>query len=114
MSTTSETTDIKTRAINARVSDTFFEAFAAKAAEVPGRTPTEYARQLCEQAVYGEPADVTLMAEVLALRRIVVRGLLFPEVEMTREAVAQLLAETDDEKVQKARARLGLSTEATR
>ena len=114
MSTTSETPDIKTRAINARVTAAFFEAFAAKAAEVPGRTPTEYARQLCERAVYGEPADVKLMAELLALRRIVVRGLLFPEVEMTREAVAQLLTETDVDKAQKARTRLGLLTEGTR
>jgi hypothetical protein len=102
----------KTCGITARVTQTFYDAFAAKAAEVSGRSPSEYARELLERAVYGESNEVKLMAELLALRRIVVRGLLFPEVEMNRANVEQLLAETDDPKIktQKALTRLGLAS----
>jgi hypothetical protein len=108
MTTTYGQPEKKTAGITAKVTPTFYAAFAAKAAEVPGRTPTEYARYLCERAVYEELFDVKLMAELLALRRIVVKGLLFPDVEMTLPAVQQLLAETDAEKIRSALKRLGL------
>ena len=118
MTSTYDEPERKTAGITVKVSPRFYQAFAAKAAEVPGRTATEYARQLCERALDREPSEVRLMAELLALRRIVVKGLLFPEVEMTRAAVAQLLAETDTEKAHKALTRLGLVSrgpqEATR
>jgi hypothetical protein len=110
MPTLTDGVETKTCGITARVTQTFYDAFAAKAAEVSGRSPSEYARELLERAVYVESIDVKLMAELLALRRIVVRGLLFPEVEMTLTAVTQLLNETDAEKAQKALARLGLAS----
>jgi hypothetical protein len=109
MTATYDDAELKSRAITARVTGRFYEAFVQKAAEVPGRTSAELARQVLERFVYGEPDQVALMAELLALRRIVVRGLLFPEVEMTRPAVQQLLAETDTAKLSHALNRLGLA-----
>lgn len=110
MTRTYELADQKTRVINVRVSEDFFQTFAEKAAEVTGRTPTELARQVLERFVFEVPEHVTLLAEVLALRRLVVRGVLHPEADMTVSANAlQLIASTDAVKVDKARAQLGLA-----
>lgn len=103
MTTTYENPDQKSRAINVRVTQTFYDVFAAKAAEVPGRTPTEYARYLCERALYEEPAEITLLAEVSAVRALVAKGILDPNRPTTELGVKTLIYETDRDKLDKAR-----------
>lgn len=100
-------TETRTRSLSTKVSEDTYQQVLLLCDQ---KTPSEWLRALIEERLERQPFEVALMAELLALRRIVVRGLLFPEVEMTRSAVAQLLAETDAEKAHKALTRLGLAS----
>jgi hypothetical protein len=104
-----EPAEIRSRAISAHVTPTFYGHFEAKAREVPGRTCAELAREVLEDYLTRGPIEQRLMEELWAFRNIFVN--ILPELVLSdaqrdrlKAAFAVIRDEAEAKKAEKARA----------
>ena len=99
----------RTKSLSTKVSD---EEFAQLEARAGGQTMSEWMREVLLRETEGQqvrPAEQTIVAEVVALRTILL-NLLFKVTNgerITAEEMRQLIARADAEKYRKALERLG-------
>jgi hypothetical protein len=98
-------TGLRTRGISTKVTEDEYRLFEARAA---GSTVSEWARDVLVNAATGVPEGPAILAEVLALRSLLLNLLykLLTGTPITADEMDQLIHRADAEKAAKARARL--------
>ena len=100
---------LRTKSISTKVTDEEYALFETLAA---GQTISEWARDVLLKATKPDSAEQTVLAEVLALRTILL-NLHFAVLQgqtLTAEEMQQLIARADQDKLSKARQRLAEAT----
>ncbi|MGH9453457.1 MAG: hypothetical protein ACRD2O_05750 [Terriglobia bacterium] len=96
---------LRTKSISTKVTD---EEYAQMEALAGGQTISEWARDVLLKAAKPNAGEQTILAEVVALRTILLNALykLGQKEELTAEAMEQLIAQADKERFRRAQERL--------
>ena len=100
---------LRTKSISTKVTDEEYALFEASAGE---QTISEWAREVLLKATKSNAGEQTMLAEVLALRTILlnVHFAVSQGQTLTAEEMQQLIARADQDKLSKARQRLAEAT----
>ncbi|MGH9711885.1 MAG: hypothetical protein ACRD5M_01120 [Candidatus Acidiferrales bacterium] len=96
---------LRTKSISTKVTD---EEYAQMEALAGGQTISEWARDVLLKAAKPNAGEQTILAEVVALRTILLNALykLGQKEELTAEGMEQLIAQADKERFHRAQERL--------